>query len=505
MLWPGVGLRRPSKSRDSEREAAMGKQLVKWRGWLVGSRCMVLLAIGMLWALPATARDLPVILVGIVEPPQLDRETGLFVGDVESLYDVLDKLWNDPATLGLASSSVTIQLAENAIYRLDPTKPEAGRVKLPFGTALAGGNQYTDDRDEDGHPGADGIPDAIGVDAMGKQVFASQETILDGRGLTGTRAVVEAGLESSIRNLTVWGARGSNAPDAEIRLLLTDENKVGSLEVDGVICEKGRRGIQVVADNFVGTNGAQLYLTARRSIVRDHTDPVDIAWGIQLNTGNVSGTLFSAILHHNRVHNNRIGIFLASLRTHDGELLLNSHHNVIEENGSGITSQIRDFIPPQGSLRNRTRIHSVKDMIWNNSGGGVNIEGYRRDSNGVEIRDNETELHLLGTRFVKLTASGAFDGLQNRRANRRTDLRIVGAVLASPGLTGPTSDISVRLSQRHTQSSLMPTTYDSAPQPIFIDDNAPDVVDITVIGSQRAYMRTNEGANELDESLFARR
>jgi hypothetical protein len=51
----------------------------------------------------------------------------------------------------------------------------------------------------------------------------------------------------------------------------------------------------------------------------------------------------------------------------------------------------------------------------------------------------------------------------------------------------------------------MPTTYDAAPQPIFIDDNAPDVVDITVVGSQKAYMRTNEGVNELDESLFSRR
>jgi len=42
-------------------------------------------------------------------------------------------------------------------------------------------------------------------------------------------------------------------------------------------------------------------------------------------------------------------------------------------------------------------------------------------------------------------------------------------------------------------------------QPIFINDNAPDVVDITVIGSQKRYLRTNEGVNALDESLFSRR
>jgi hypothetical protein len=115
----------------------------------------------------------------------------------------------------------------------------------------------------------------------------------------------------------------------------------------------------------------------------------------------------------------------------------------------------------------------------------------------------------LETRFVKLTARGAFDGLQNRRTSnqvtRRTDLRIVGAVLATPGLTGPTSGMSVRLLLRRTISSLMPTDYDADPQPIVIEDNAPDVVDITVIGSQKAYLRTNEGVNELDESLFSRR
>jgi hypothetical protein len=483
----------------------MSKQLLNGLGWLVGSRFGVLLTIGILWALPATARAQPVVFVGIVDPPQTDIETGLSVGDVDRLYDVLDRLWNDPAALGLASSSATIQLAENAIYRLDPTKPEAGRVKLPFGTGLLGGNQYTDDRDEDGNPGSDGIPDAIGSNACNK-IFASQETILDGRFLTGERAVIEAGLENSIRNLTVWGARGSNAPGAEIRLLLTDQDNVGSLEVDGVICEKGRRGIHVIGDN-----GAQLYLTASRSIFRDHAAaPPDVAWGVQVASANVSGIQFSATLRHNRIYNNRIGMFLASLGTRDGELILNSHHNLIEENNNGITSLIRDFNSPQGSLRNRTRIHSINDMIWNNGpDGGVLAVGYQRDANNVEIRDNETELQFLGTRFVKLTASGAFEGLQNRRTinqvPRRTDLRIVGALLSAPGLTGPTSGMSVSLLLQQATSSLMPTTYDPAPplQPISINDNAPDVVDITVIGSQNAYLRTNTGVNELDESLFS--
>src|SRR5262245_13888601 len=250
-----------------------------------------------------------------------------------------------------------------------------------------------------------------------------------------------------------------------------------------------------------------MYLTARRSIFRDHTDPADFAWEIQVVSGNISGLLHSVTLRNNRIYNNRIGIFLTSNGIHDGEFILDSHHNVIEENNSGITSLIRDLSSPQGSLRNRTRIHSTKDMIWNNRAGGVNIEGYRRDSNGVEIRDNETELQFLGTRFVKLTASGEFDGPQNRQTvnqvTRRRDLRIIGAVLAVPGLTGPTSGMSVNLFQRRTTSSLMPTDYDPAPEPIVIEDNAPDVVDITVIGSQKRYLRTNKGVNELDDNLFS--
>src|SRR5215510_8247002 len=95
----------------------MSKQFLNRHGWLASTRFVVFLAIGILWALPATARDRPVVLVGIVEPSQVDPETGLFMGDVDLLYDVLDKLRNDPAALGLASSSATIQLAENAIYR----------------------------------------------------------------------------------------------------------------------------------------------------------------------------------------------------------------------------------------------------------------------------------------------------------------------------------------------------------------------------------------------------
>jgi hypothetical protein len=247
-----------------------------------------------------------------------------------------------------------------------------------------------------------------------------------------------------------------------------------------------------------------MYLTVRRSILRDHADPVDFAWGLQLVPANISGVRFSATLQNSRIYNNRIGIFLGILGSHDAEFTVHSYHNVIEANGTGISSLPGDANFPDGIRRTRITIRSVKDMLWNNGppGGGVLARGYQRDLSGAEIRDIATRLQFLGTRFVKLTASGAFDGPQNRTATTRRDLRIVGAVLAAPALTGPTSDISVRLLQRHTQSSLMPTTYDAAPRPISINDNAPDVVDITILGCRTAYERTNEGVNVPDASLF---
>jgi hypothetical protein len=48
----------------------MSKPLLNGRGWLAGTRVVVLLVIGILWALPATARDRPVILIGTVDAPK---------------------------------------------------------------------------------------------------------------------------------------------------------------------------------------------------------------------------------------------------------------------------------------------------------------------------------------------------------------------------------------------------------------------------------------------------
>jgi hypothetical protein len=92
----------------------------------------------------------------------------------------------------------------------------------------------------------------------------------------------------------------------------------------------------------------------------------------------------------------------------------------------------------------------------------------------------------------------------------RRDITIVGAnnsgtFFREPppgGLSGPASGNRVNVLIRKTMSSLMPTGYDLTPETIFIDDNAPDQVEIALTGSPNAFERTNTGFNLLEESLF---
>jgi hypothetical protein len=187
----------------------------------------------------------------------------------------------------------------------------------------------------------------------------------------------------------------------------------------------------------------------------------------------------------------------------DGEIGVSLHHNVFEENTEfGVLVLTRDFNVAQGHVRNRMRIHSTNDMIWNNSGFGGLTKAYLRDSSTVPIFDNETDLQLVGTTFVKLTPAGAFDGPQNRTGNKRRDLTITGAFLGTAGAAGSTGGMSLRLLQRQTTTSLTPTSHDPAPAP-FVIREAPGVTDITVVGGHTAYDRTNSGENEFDAGLFS--
>jgi hypothetical protein len=75
-----------------------------------------------------------------------------------------------------------------------------------------------------------------------------------------------------------------------------------------------------------------------------------------------------------------------------------------------------------------------------------------------------------------LNEDGSFDGLQNRDASRRRDITILGA--NSGGFIGPASDNKVKVKVKEATTSLMPTDYDSNPQPFVAIDNAPDQVEV---------------------------
>jgi hypothetical protein len=209
---------------------------------------------------------------------------------------------------------------------------------------------------------------------------------------------------------------------------------------------------------------------------------------------------------HNRFYGNKIDLFLASLGgTQDSTTSVVSQSNIYEESvlahdpvsggyvfSAGIFILIRDGGNQSGSHRNQSHLISSDDAIWNNEGwGGVYAE-IRRDSNDVEIKDNEIDLELVGTRFVKLNDDGTFDGLQNREARtdpaQRRDLAILGLNDSGSNLpwpqpevfAGPTIDNKIKVKVKDATTSLMPTDYDKKPRPFAVFDNAPDQVQVEV-------------------------
>jgi hypothetical protein len=445
--------------------------------------------------------DAPVVRVGIVTDSSgagvVDPATGLFVGDVGQLYDALDALANNPGALGLSSSRATIQLAPSAIYRLDSTKGDLGRLRLPFGTGIRGGNSYAE---------SDGVPVAIGVDASGDRIFATDETVIEGSALTGPRAVLEVGLDNAIRNVTVHGGELANA---EIVASLRPPSGPANVEVTGCILEKGRRGIQVGGGGIYPGDGT-VNLLVERNIIRHHGVPSAVfAWGIQIVPGSSTGARYLAEIRNNLFYDNKIGLFLPSLGEQDGETVVLSSQNVYEQNrfdagqpfpdkfAAGIFIFVRDFGNPAGSHRNLIQLFSSGDAIWNNSGyGGLEITGVQRDSSGSEIMDNEIDVQLVGTRFVKL-ADGALDGPQNEDAvaGKRRDVVIVGEVGAG---TGTTSGNKVNVQIVGATSSLLPTSYDPDPEPFLVNDNAPAEVALTVSGSLSFDRASGEQAVPFD-------
>jgi hypothetical protein len=167
----------------------------------------------------------------------------------------------------------------------------------------------------------------------------------------------------------------------------------------------------------------------------------------------------------------------------------------------GIIIEVLDSASAIGSFHNRIHLISQDDAIWNNEGwAGIYIEGIHRTSTTIptDFVDNEIDVELLRTRFVKLNDDGTFNGLQNREARvdpgktveeqptLRRDITIVGAdnsgtslrELPPEVLPGSANDNKVKVKIKEAITSVMPTDYDKKPKPFAIYDNAPDQVEV---------------------------
>jgi hypothetical protein len=453
------------------------------------------------------------------------------VNDVEELYAAV----SDPANVG-----VTIQLSPGT-YALTPFDPSGqprsnrGSLLLQNGMRLRGENAYVD-RDGDGvfDPRDDNGDGFVDLDQEGRETYADPqtETIIDGTqlmvpdpgaGVVSGAILVAGPVEVSISNLTVRGGPRAQAA-IDVR---GPGNDLSNVTVTECTLERGRRGILIDASIRWGSTGASVNLSAERNIIRehrvDHLFPgIYFGWGIHTQAVNASAVQLSARISHNRFTQNKLGLLLESMGMDDGQTTIVSQMNIYENSvlttdpvlgsvfSGGIHIELRNF-GARGSRRNRTHLISINDRIWNNEGwAGLYVKGIRRTANDTEFIDNEIDVQLLGTEFVKLTHDGTFDGLQNREARvdasggdqsmRRRDVVIVGANnsggnLRNPpagGLTGPARGNRVKLLVRGVMSSLMPTSYDPDPVPLLIDDNSPNEVAISVVGSP-AFQRTNTG------------
>src|SRR5262245_14994093 len=454
----------------------------------------------------------PIMVMGAGAAPAIGQErdmAAIIVDDVEGLYAAV----NDPG-----SANTTIRLRPG-IYQLTPTAPNGlprengGSLVLQPGMTLRGRNQYVD------HD-ADGVPDArVGVlDNEGRDVYADPQTqtVIDGDALNVVgqqnvvwgAIVIDGPIQALIRNLTVRGGpRAQAAIDVRGRA-----NAETSLEVRDCILEKGRRGIVLDALPRWGSANARIELVAKRNVIRDHRVDhlpghagVHFGWGVHAQTGRLSGFRLSLRLRHNRFSGNKIGLFLEVTGGQDGEVKAASHGNIYEHAvltqdptigyvyAAGIVMTIRGEDNAQfgnKTERHRARLVSRGDAIWNNAGfSGLFVEGIRRTTDNADMSDNEIEIKLLRTRFVKRKANNAFDGLQNWDARtfsdfptpRRRDILVIGAnnwgnghVLPPPGgFTGAGCGNRVDLLMRHTTSSRSPLAYDADPRPFMIVDNEP--------------------------------
>ena len=397
--------------------------------------------------------------------------------------------------------------------------------------SLIGSNAYTY---LDGIPAArdfngDGLPD---LDTNGRKIFAdpATETIIDATGLLlapiNTNGVIEvrAAPDSSlgtvhfIQNLTL---RGNHTPRAGI---IAQAARNSSLRVTLASCvvERLPRGIQVdVRRAPTNADNSRLDATITGNVFRDNSlSQTVFGHAIQSSIAQVRNHRMHLSVRNNLLYGNKTNLSVQSFGdAQDSQEVVESENNIYEESklvdvpsrddefSGGIIVELRGIMPDVKSIGNLTEFNSRNDKIWNNEGSGL-LVGFVRLAETAEIAGNTIKIELKDTLFVKLKADGTFDGPQNREtmiadpsATKRRDIKIVAlaGVNASPELTsGNRIDFEIK----GATSSLMPTTYDPAPEPLQILDNFPQGVEITIDGSPKDFSNENTGFNVPDESLF---
>ena len=466
-------------------------------------------------------------------------------GEVKTVINVeeLYKEVNDPVNAG-----ATIRLAPG-IYQLSAkdsngvNRPNGGKLRLPIGTSLEGHNEYVDfdgdriwdPRDDNG----DGFPD---LDAAGREIFADPTTasIIDATGLmlplnTGGFIEVFSAPNStafqSIKNLTLLG---NHTPRAGI-ILQAANNGVLNANVQNCTIGSLSRGVQVDARRSNNDHNSMLDVTFKGNVFFYNNLPESsFGWGIQSSVARIDKPTTHMRLRDNRFFANKINLQIESFGVKNGVQIIKSENNIYEaaqlvphgeQVSSGIIIAAVGLTAPSGAVDkssdNLIKFISKEDKIWNNEGATFNEDGlfaggglylsFVRLADGAEseFHNNEIEIELEDTTFVKFDELGAFDGDQNRAINvseptamRRRDISIVGlteVAKASPELT---SGNKITIEVKGAASSLMPTPYDQAPEPFQIVDNASGRVDITVKGSPEEFLQENTGLNLPDESLF---
>lgn len=436
-----------------------------------------------------------VVLIGFSHTASAHDRPVINVITVEQLYAAV----NDPA-----NADALIVLAPG-IYTLSSTAPNQGSLVLQPHMGLAGYNEYQD-VDGDGVWDEADWPAEGGFPATRSFARPKTETIIDGTRLTLNSGVIRIGYldgqqeaDSAVSGLTVIGGlpAGTGTAGAEVAVRALP---LGSgTRVADCLLEKGQRGIRLSSI----LNNATSHLAAERNILRDHDlTPHTLAssrgWGIHLDPEGSGGTALSNVsltaeVRRNRFYNNRIGLYMVHIGTEDGENTVVSQSNIYDSQvqspggftgiGTGIFTYINSSAA--NTLRSRNKLISNNDTIVNNVGNG-GVFAFFEAPNGNTLQENEINLSLVGTVFVKLNAAGGLDGYQNRTSlGKRADVSLMD--LAPDATPGPNiSDNRITVLLRRTFTSLRPIPTDPNPKPLVITDRAdvtPDQVSLRVIGN----------------------